>query len=77
MADSEIEEEESRFYLIKHDASKSKAQIKCALDKHMNAKLLSVQLLSGKVISLYGVKEALKKIKKDYGTPSNEPNKTA
>lgn len=76
MSDSEAEDEGLRLYLIKHRASSSQAQIRCILDKDKNAKLLSVQLLSGKVISLQGVKDALKKIKKDYGTP-NVPDETA
>ncbi len=74
--DSEIEDEGLRFYLIKHLPSASRAQIQCRLDKDKNAKLMSVQLLSGKVISLKGVRDALLKIKKDYGT-SKIPNETA
>lgn len=77
MSDSEIEDEGLRFYLVKHKVSNSKAQIRCMLDKDNNAKLLSVQLLAGKVISLNDVRAALKKIKKDYGTPPDEPIKTA
>jgi hypothetical protein len=76
MSDSEIEDEGLRFYLIKHHPSASQAQIRCILDKDNNAKLLSVQLLSGKVISLKGVRDALKKIKKDYNTP-HVPDETA
>jgi hypothetical protein len=76
MSDSDIEDNGLRVYLIKHQASSSKVQVQCRLDEHKNAKLLSVQLLSGKVISLQGVKDALLKIKKDYGT-SNVPDETA
>jgi len=69
MSDSEIEE--NRYYLIKHRCSASEAQVRCYLDKNKKAKLISVQLLTGKVISLQHIKDVLSKIKQDYGSDSS------
>jgi len=66
----EIDIKETVLYLVKHKPSGSQIQVKCALDKKQNPKLLSVDLLSGKIIPLQGVKTALQKLKKDH---SNTP----
>lgn len=72
MSSNNFEIEEAICYSVKHIPSKSESQVKCKLDKNKLPKLISVKLLSGKVIPLDGVKKALAKIQKDYGR--GEPN---
>lgn len=67
---SEIEE--TTIYIIKHISSASKAQVRFGLDKNKNPKLLSVQMLSGKVISLQGIKKALKQLQTKNNLNNNE-----
>lgn len=59
----------STFYLVKHKPSSSVAHITYNLDENGNIHLNKVNLISGKVISLDGVKKSLELFKQSQINP--------
>jgi hypothetical protein len=74
-----ITSKEEKTYLIKHKSSSSIAQLRLGLGQDKKPKILSVEMLAGKVIPLDSVKIAInkmqeKQIQNNPPTPPNGPS---